>query len=123
MGPTFYGSTITRVDEGSPTGCGVLISDQTMQWVPLVSSTKLTFPYSSRLRLIAEDLVGHTRSTLHGSITPKVAHGPPTGSLDQIYYPVDHGVPQPISAELSEMGSILRVRLLPWVLFEIHYFN
>ena len=40
------------------------------------------------------DLVGHTRSTQHGSITLKVAHDPFTESLDQIHHPVDHGVPQ-----------------------------
>ena len=53
MGPTSYGSNITSVDQESPTGCGVLISDQIMQWVPLLTSTKLLFFPDSRLRLLA----------------------------------------------------------------------
>lgn len=76
------------------------------------------FPYGSRLRLHCRRSCGPHKGHSVWSITPKVAHGPLTGSLDQIHYPVDHGVPQTILTELSEMGSKLRILLLPWFLFE-----
>ena len=96
MGPTSYESTITKVDHGSPTRCGILILDQVNPVTSQrLSTSALPFTSNPPPRSKCNKTVGQMSPTPSKSITAMVDQQCPTRSPDLIWNHVGHGVPQP----------------------------